>query len=101
MESETLHLNLKKLTEERSIWIGVVFVNQRIKAKVFLTETFEALMSRVINQRYKFCVVELYAWSGAIVYAGLETNAEEIGQGRVKSKKERQESRTKRSKRRG
>lgn len=47
MESEEVKLNLGNQFEEESFWIGVVFVNHRIRAKVYLNDTFENFLLRV------------------------------------------------------
>jgi hypothetical protein len=43
METEETKINIKREEEEKSIWINVSFLNHRIRAKVFLGESLDAL----------------------------------------------------------
>jgi hypothetical protein len=45
--SEEISLNFKIQEEETSFWIEVIFINHRIKAKVFKKDSFSVLTQRV------------------------------------------------------
>lgn len=47
MQSEAIRLTLGTFKEEESYWIGVIFINHRIRARVYHNDTFSNLMQRV------------------------------------------------------
>eukprot|EP00347_Sterkiella_histriomuscorum_P023972 403332750 len=47
MDSHEVQLNLKEIDDESIIWIGVVYLNHRIRAKVFLKESLQQLLLRL------------------------------------------------------
>lgn len=44
---EAVKLQLCTYKEEESFWIGVIFINHRIRARVYNSDTFSNLMQRV------------------------------------------------------
>mmetsp|Transcript_39026 Transcript_39026/g.37340 ORF Transcript_39026/g.37340 Transcript_39026/m.37340 type:complete len:105 (+) Transcript_39026:55-369(+) len=47
MELENVNLELIEGLEERSFWVGLIFINHRVRVKIFRDESFANLVLRL------------------------------------------------------